>query len=307
MSAWISSAADCQRAACSSSPRISASRAPRSAATQHISFDEVKCFGSPRISQMPRSGSRHFFSIVSTWCFTIGQTRSSQVVARLRVQVHRVEQRAPHVVLVLAVRAVPDPHRPRALVAREVVERELGDLALAVDRVHDLEVLGARLRDVGDEVEEVVRLPVEPERVEAPQHERGVADPGVAVVPVALPARRLGQRRGGGRHERAGRRVRQPLQRERGALEVGAPRVVGERRRGRASAASGARSRRAARRPPRTSAAPGARTRTAPRTPCRPPSSASAPSRAGPRSPCSCRSSGAAPRRTPSARQTASW
>ena len=108
-----------------------------------------------------------------------------------------------------------------------------------------------RLRRVGDEVEEVVGLPVEAERVEAPQHERGVADPGVAVVPVALAAGRLGQRGGGRRHHRAGRRVGQALQRERAALEERAPRVVGEARRGRASAASGAPSRPAGGRPRR--------------------------------------------------------
>ena len=30
-------------------------------ATQHITFDDVKCCGSPRTSQMPRSGSRQCF------------------------------------------------------------------------------------------------------------------------------------------------------------------------------------------------------------------------------------------------------
>ena len=78
MSALISSAADCQRAAISSSSRISASRAPRSAATQHMSFEEVKCLGSPRISQIPRSGSRHFSIAVSTCFFSIGQMRSGR-------------------------------------------------------------------------------------------------------------------------------------------------------------------------------------------------------------------------------------
>ena len=32
-------------------------RNPRSTATQHMTFDATKCFGSPRISQMPWSGS----------------------------------------------------------------------------------------------------------------------------------------------------------------------------------------------------------------------------------------------------------
>ena len=151
-----------------------------------------------------------------------------QVVARLGVEVERVEDRAPDVVLVLVVGAVADPHGPRALVAGQVVERLLGKLGLAADAVHDLELALLGLGHVGDEVEEVVRLPVEAERVEAPEHERGVADPGVAVVPVALAAGRLGQRGGGRGHERAGRRVGEALERERAALEVGAPGVVGE-------------------------------------------------------------------------------
>src|SRR5205814_8052979 len=45
---------------------------------------------------------------------------------------------------------------------------------------------------------------------------------------VALAAGRLGQRRGRGRDQRAGRRVREALERQRAALEMRAPRVVGE-------------------------------------------------------------------------------
>src|SRR3954465_1212472 len=53
MSVWISSAAARQRAAASSSPRRRASRAPRSAATQQKSLEDVKCFGSPRAPPHP--------------------------------------------------------------------------------------------------------------------------------------------------------------------------------------------------------------------------------------------------------------
>ena len=64
--------------------------------------------------------------------------------------------------------------------------------------------------------------------MQAPQREGRVAHPRVAVVPVALAARRLRQRgRERGDH-RAGRRVREPLQHERRALQVDAPRMVGE-------------------------------------------------------------------------------
>ena len=153
--------------------------------------------------------------------------RSSRRSRDSRVDVDRVEHRAPHVVLALVVGAVADAHRPGAVVAVQVVEDALVEVALAVDAVHDLELVVA-LGDVGDEAEEVVGLPVEAEGVEAPQRERGVADPAVAVVPVALAAGRLGQRRGRRRDERAGGRERQALERERAALEVRAPRMVGE-------------------------------------------------------------------------------
>jgi len=64
--------------------------------------------------------------------------------------------------------------------------------------------------------------------VQPPQRERRVAHPAVAVVPVALAAGRLGQRRGRGRHRRAGRRVRESLERECRALQVLAPPMVRE-------------------------------------------------------------------------------
>ena len=83
------------------------------------------------------------------------------------MQIDRVEQRPPDVVLPLPVRAVANPHRPRAFVPRQVVEGSLGKVPLTLDCVHHLEGRFA-LRHVGDEVEEVVGLSVEAERVREP-------------------------------------------------------------------------------------------------------------------------------------------
>ena len=83
---------------------------------------------------------------------------------------------------------------------------------------------------VGDELHELVGLPVEVQVVERLQRERRVAHPGVAVVPVALAARRLRERRGERRHRRPGRHVRQSLDRQRRALDRVAPAVVGDAR-----------------------------------------------------------------------------
>ena len=67
-----------------------------------------------------------------------------------------------------------------------------------------------------------------PSACSAREHERGVADPRVAVVPVALAARGLRERRRSRGHDRPGWRVAEPLERERAALHVRAEVVVGE-------------------------------------------------------------------------------
>ena len=82
-------------------------------------------------------------------------------------------------------RCRPAPgRRPRSRTGAAASPRQL---ALAAHAVHHLQV-ARRPGTVGDEVEEVVGLAVETERVQPPQGERRVADPGVAVVPVALAA-----------------------------------------------------------------------------------------------------------------------
>ena len=199
MSAWISSAAACHFVGeARTLARMRARRAPRSAATQHITFDEVKCFGSPRTSQMPRSGSRQCSSAPST-CRRPSATCGRRVGRATSVWMYTESSTAPQTscwrwsYAPLPMRTGRAPSYPR-----EVVEDVLVELALAADAVHDLQVAVA-LGDVGDEGEEVVRLPVEAERVQRPQRERRVADPRVAVVPVALAAGGLRQRRRGRR------------------------------------------------------------------------------------------------------------
>ena len=130
--------------------------------------------------------------------------------------------------LALVVGPVADAHGLGVVIAGEVTEHLLLELALAAHPVHDLKLTFLRLHDIGDEVEEVVRLLVEAERVERPEHERRVADPAIAVVPVAITAGSLRQRGGGRRDQRSRRRVAQSLERQRTALQIGAPGVVGE-------------------------------------------------------------------------------
>ena len=60
--------------------------------------------------------------------------------APVEVRVHGVHQHAPHVVLVLVPGAVADAYRLGVAPAREVVDRFLGEVSLAADPVHDLEL-----------------------------------------------------------------------------------------------------------------------------------------------------------------------
>ena len=146
-------------------------------------------------------------------------------VAGPGVQVDGVQHRTPDVVLPLPVRLVADPDRPRALVALQVRQFCLGQVAAAVDAVDDLQV-AVPLGHVGDEVVEVRRLPVEVQRVQAPEGEGRVPDPAVAVVVVARAARGLRQRCGGRGGDRTGRRIAEPLEGQRAAGQVRLPRVV---------------------------------------------------------------------------------
>ncbi len=121
-------------------------------------------------------------------------------------------------------------------VAGEVVARGLGQVAAAVDPVHDLQRPVLVGLEVGDELHELLGLPVEVQVVQRLQREGRVAQPRVAVVPVALAAGRLRQRGRERRDGRAGRHVGEALDRERRALDRVAPAVVGDARAARASA-----------------------------------------------------------------------
>ncbi len=98
------------------------------------------------------------------------------------------EQLAVDVELPLVPRAVPGAHRPAAAPAGQVAELALGQIVLAPDAEHDLQVAPAGhvgRRRVGEVVEELVglvRARGDPQRLE---RERGVTYPRVAVVPVS--------------------------------------------------------------------------------------------------------------------------
>ena len=159
-----------------------------------------------------------------------------QPLAAAGVQQDRVQRRAEDVVLALVEGAVADPHGARAGVAGEILARGLGQIAAAVDPVHDLQRAVLVGLEVGDELHELLGLPVEVQVVQRLQREGRVAQPRVAVVPVALAAGRLRQRGRQRRDRRAGRHVGEALDRQRRALDRIAPAVVGDPRARSASA-----------------------------------------------------------------------
>ena len=158
-----------------------------------MSFDETYCCGLPRASQMPWSGSRQIGLGAPGLRLDQPPQPSRQPLAAAAVQQDRVQHRAEDVVLPLVEGSVADPDRMGAGVAGQFVAGGLGEVAPAVDAVHDLQ--GAVLvgLQVGDELHELVGLPVQIQEVQGLQGERRVPHPGVAVVPVALAARRLRQ------------------------------------------------------------------------------------------------------------------
>ena len=74
-------------------------------------FEDVKCFSSPRTSQMPGIGLAPVLERLGHLLLEDRPDPVVEVVDRLGVQVHRVEQGAPDVVLLLGVGGVADPHR----------------------------------------------------------------------------------------------------------------------------------------------------------------------------------------------------
>src|SRR6266498_3823418 len=126
------------------------------------------------------------------------------------------EQFAVDVDLGLVPGAVADPHRAAVPPAGQVRQGAFGQVVFAADPEHDLQggglVVQRAGRGGGEEGEEVgglVGTGGDPERFHG---EARVADPGVAVVPVAFAADALGQRGGGGGDDRAAGLERQAVQ-----------------------------------------------------------------------------------------------
>ena len=134
-----------------------------------------------------------------------------------------VQRLAVDVELELVGGAVADADRARAAVTGPVLQRLLLEVRGAVDPVHDVQraTLAADLlgHPVPQPAAELRRFLGEPQPQQRVDGERGIAHPGEAVVPVALPADLLGQTGGRRGHQPTGRGVGHQLQRDGRALQ----------------------------------------------------------------------------------------
>src|SRR6266700_5305577 len=128
--------------------------------------------------------------------------------------VQRVHDLAENVDLQLSRGSVADPDRLRALVARKPGHLPFGKPFLAGKPVHDLNLRGTSRRRSQQPIAPGARFVVVSGIHESEQRERRVAQQADAVVPVARSANLLRQRCGRCRHNAAGWRICQSLQRE---------------------------------------------------------------------------------------------
>ena len=141
---------------------------------------------------------------------------------------HGAEQLAVDVELALAPGPVADPNGNGLPPARQVGQLPLGQVVLAADAEHDLQVavlLEGSGGGGGHVVEELVGLigtGRHPQRLDG---ERGVSDPRVAVVPVSGAADDLGERGGGRGADRTGGLERQRLEHPSAVVDQIAPRT----------------------------------------------------------------------------------
>jgi hypothetical protein len=125
-----------------------------------------------------------------------------------------------------------DAHGRGALVPREPRQLQLGQASLPGDAVHDPHLRGSPGHGAQEPLAPGAGLFDVPRAHEGQERERRVAQPAIAVVPVAHPAGLLGERGRRGRHDPAGGRVGEGLERDERAQHRVTPRaLVGAARR----------------------------------------------------------------------------
>ncbi len=108
-----------------------------------------------------------------------------------------IEHLSENVQLLLLRRPVPDPYGTRIAIAAQVRQLLLGQVALAANAVHNLQVFAVCAGEALQPVREGAHLLGVTKCAERVEREGGIAQPGIAVIPVAHPAQLFGERRGG--------------------------------------------------------------------------------------------------------------
>ncbi len=114
-------------------------------------------------------------------------------------------------------RGIADPHRHGFFVARQPVRGPFRQPPLAAEAVHDLQLVGTAGHRAQQPLAPRLRLFVITGMHRAQQRERRIAQPAVSVIPVALAADPLGQRRCRRGDDAAGRLIGERLERDDGA------------------------------------------------------------------------------------------
>src|SRR5439155_10795049 len=113
------------------------------------------------------------------------------------VQVDSVHQLAVDVELKLLMSGVADAHRPRAAVAFEVVQDRLREIGSAVNAIHHLQwrgfIAGSFLPAVFEPIFKPRRLFSDADAEQSIQSESGIANPSIAIIPIADAADAFGQ------------------------------------------------------------------------------------------------------------------
>ena len=166
-----------------------------------------------------------------------------QRISGFRVLVDAVNHGAENVELMLLVGGIAHPDRTTSLVAGEMLQSEFVDGSQPVNGVENPQMFLGRRRDgvlrcvplaallglenVTEKPDNIVRLGLEAKSVESPHGKGGISNPGVAIVPVAVPTDMLGERGRRCRKDCSGGCVGKGLEGQNAPLEMLSTRVVG--------------------------------------------------------------------------------
>ena len=133
------------------------------------------------------------------------------------VEVYRIEQLSIDIELELIDGVISDPNGPRALVTLKMAERGFGQVLTAIDAIDGLQrAVRLKLATKGlDPFHKPVRLIRQSHAQQPVNRESRIANPAVAVIPVALAAGIFRQTAGRRGHDRAGRLISQQLEYQR--------------------------------------------------------------------------------------------